>query len=117
MEKKEYNQTSLTQAQNNLYGLYDEKIDSTVDSFYSNADELNNQINILKNKNIELWESILQKLKIDWTFNSNSIEGSTLTRGETHFFLTEGVTVEENHLKILLIQKTMRMLLIGYKIF
>ena len=35
-----------------------------------------------------------QKLKVDWTYHSNSIEGSTLTLGETFFFISEGLTVE-----------------------
>jgi Fic family protein len=75
-------------------GLYDDNIESHIFSLFEIADELNNKINSLKDKNPELWKTILQKLKIDWTYNSNSIEGSTLTRGETHFFLTEGLTVE-----------------------
>ena len=36
---------------------------------------------------------------MDWTYNSNAMEGSTLSRGETHFFLTEGLTVEGKPLK------------------
>lgn len=96
MENNEFNQAPLNQLshKNKMHGLYDEKIDTTVNSLFLKADELNNQINALKTNDIELWNTILQKLKIDWTFNSNSIEGSTLTRGETHFFLTEGLTVE-----------------------
>jgi Fic family protein len=31
---------------------------------------------------------------VDWTYNSNAIEGSLLSRGETMFFLSEGLTVE-----------------------
>ena len=41
----------------------------------------------------------MQKLRVDWTYHSNSIEGSTLSRGETMFFLTERLTVEGNPLK------------------
>ncbi|MBU1172900.1 MAG: Fic family protein [Proteobacteria bacterium] len=96
MEKEEFNQTPLNKEShiNKMHGLYNEKIDTTVNSFFAKADELNNQIISLKDKNTDLWNTILKKLKIDWTYNSNSIEGSTLTRGETHFFLTEGLTVE-----------------------
>lgn len=46
-----------------------------------------------------LWETVQQKLRIDWTYHSNALEGSTLNRGETHFFLTEGLTVEGKPLK------------------
>ena len=43
--------------------------------------------------------AIQQKLRAEWTFNSNAIEGSTLTLGETIFFLQEGLTVEGKPLK------------------
>ena len=97
MEKQENNNPTPSnelQNKNTLHGLYDDKITSEIKSFFSLSDDLNKQINSLKANNPELWNTILQKLKIDWTYNSNSIEGSTLTRGETHFFLTEGLTVE-----------------------
>ena len=61
---------------------------------FQKADALKTQIDKQKNENPNLWAIILQKLKVDWTYNSNSIEGSTLSRGDTHFFLTEGLTVE-----------------------
>jgi Fic family protein len=40
---------------------------------------------------LKLWQ---EKLRIDWTYNSNAIEGNTLTYGETAFFLREGLTSE-----------------------
>lgn len=42
----------------------------------------------------DLWQKVLEKLRVDWTYHSNAIEGSTLTHGETLFFLQEGLTVE-----------------------
>ncbi|NQY73788.1 MAG: Fic family protein [Candidatus Margulisbacteria bacterium] len=42
----------------------------------------------------DVWQTIQEKLRIDWTYDSNAIEGSTLTRGETMFFLQEGLTAE-----------------------
>jgi len=63
-------------------------------SLFKKADALKKEIDQQKEQNSNLWATILQKLKIDWTYNSNSIEGSTLSRGDTHFFLTEGLTVE-----------------------
>ncbi|MEK7812245.1 MAG: Fic family protein, partial [Candidatus Desantisbacteria bacterium] len=36
--------------------------------------------------------TIREKLRIDWTYNSNAIEGNTLSRSETAFFLREGLT-------------------------
>ncbi|MBI5152151.1 Fic family protein [Candidatus Peregrinibacteria bacterium] len=45
---------------------------------------------------LKLWQ---EKLRIDWTYNSNAIEGNTLTYGETAFFLREGLTSEGKPLK------------------
>ncbi len=42
----------------------------------------------------DYWAAIQQKLRAEWTYDSNAIEGSTLTLGETIFFLQEGLTVE-----------------------
>ena len=39
-------------------------------------------------------ERIMQKLELDWTFHSNSIEGNTLTYGETKAFLLHGITAQ-----------------------
>ncbi len=36
--------------------------------------------------------AIGEKLRIDWTYNSNAIEGNTLSLSETAFFLREGLT-------------------------
>lgn len=73
---------------------YDTQPTQTLKNLFQKADTLKAQIEEQKNNNQNLWETILQKLKVDWTYNSNSIEGSTLSRGDTHFFLTEGLTVE-----------------------
>lgn len=43
-----------------------------------------------------IWQ---EKLRVDWTYNSNAIEGNTLTYGETAFFLREGLTSEGKPLK------------------
>jgi len=42
----------------------------------------------------DLQRIIQEKLRVDWTYNSNAIEGNTLTYGETMFFLREGLTSE-----------------------
>jgi len=52
------------------------------------------KINSLKPLQAEIWATIQEKLRIEWTYDSNALEGSTLTRGETYFFLREGLTVE-----------------------
>jgi Fic family protein len=66
---------------------------------FSRADALRVRIDAKKNDDAALWETIVKRLRVDWTYNSNGIEGSTLTRGETHFFLSEGLTVEGKPLK------------------
>jgi len=73
---------------------YIQKPTQILTELFKKADTLKEQIDQKKNKDTNLWATILQKLKVDWTYNSNSIEGSTLSRGDTHFFLTEGLTVE-----------------------
>jgi Fic family protein len=66
----------------------------TLDKILTLTKELKEEID--KNKPIEesLWKTIQEKLSISWTYNSNAIEGSTLTQGETTFFLKNGLTVE-----------------------
>jgi len=57
------------------------------------------KIKQLQNNKPNIWGAIQQKLRAEWTFDSNAIEGSTLTLGETIFFLQEGLTVEGKPLK------------------
>jgi hypothetical protein len=38
----------------------------------------------------ERWQAVTEKLKMEWTYDSNAIEGSTLTLGETIFFSARG---------------------------
>jgi len=59
-----------------------------------NINQLQQDIDAKKPLQSALWPTIQEKLRIDWTYDSNAIEGSTLTRGETWFFLREGLTVE-----------------------
>ena len=58
------------------------------------ASELKTALDAIRPFPEELWATIQFKLKINWTYDSNAIEGSTLTRGETAFFIKEGLTVE-----------------------
>lgn len=68
--------------------------------------ELFNKINILKEEINQfrpidegLQRTVQEKLRIEWTYNSNAIEGNTLTLGETAFYLREGLTSEGRPLK------------------
>lgn len=65
-----------------------------LDHLLAQIDTSNEQIKSAKEADSTLWASIREKLRVDWTYHSNTLEGSTLTRGETHFFLAEGLTVE-----------------------
>ncbi len=46
-----------------------------------------------------LMNLLQERLHIEWTYNSNAIEGNTLAFGETAFFLREGLTSEGRPLK------------------
>lgn len=58
------------------------------------ADQLKENISRRKPVGGDLWKAIEEKLLVEWTYHSNAIEGSTLTQGETLFFLKHGLTVE-----------------------
>lgn len=57
-------------------------------------DALQAKIDSLRPLQSTVWATIQEKLRIEWTYDSNALEGSSLTRGETYFFLREGLTVE-----------------------
>lgn len=59
-----------------------------------NVDDLKSQIDSHRPLQDDIWNTIQDKLMIDWNHHSNAIEGNTLTRGETSFFLQYGLTVE-----------------------
>lgn len=44
-------------------------------------------------------ESVLKQLRDLWTHNSNAIEGNTLSLGDTHFILEEGLTISGKPLR------------------
>jgi Fic family protein len=64
-----------------------------------NINELRNSIDNYRPISPNLQAALQERLKIEWTYNSNAIEGSTLTIGETAFFLREGLTSEGRPLK------------------
>lgn len=47
----------------------------------------------------EIMQILDKKFKIDWTYNSNAIEGNTLSLQETAIFLQEGLTSKGKTLK------------------
>src|SRR3989339_992445 len=63
--------------------------------------EILNKIDQIRQKIDAFWpfdanlqKTLQEQLRIEWTYNSNAIEGNTLTLGETAFFLREGLTSE-----------------------
>ena len=63
------------------------------------VERLRSRIDALKIACPDIWPTIQEKFRIFWTADSNAIEGSSLTRAETAFFLREGLTVEGKPLK------------------
>ena len=50
-------------------------------------------------------QSIKEALTLEWTYNSNSIEGNTLTLQETKLVLEEGITIKGLHRVIANVKK------------
>jgi Fic family protein len=57
-------------------------------------DELYDQYKRKRALNEEQQEARYEKLCLEWTYNSNAIEGNSLTLSETAFYLREGLTSE-----------------------
>ncbi|MGB2972048.1 MAG: Fic family protein [Candidatus Competibacter sp.] len=78
-------------------GFYPHQNPDAITVLLGLADDLKAQIDARKaqlHPESDLWPKILEKMRVDWTYHSNAIEGSTLSRGDTLFFLQEGLTVE-----------------------
>ena len=60
---------------------------------------LKEQIDDLRPLSESQEKAIQERLRIEWTYNSNALEGNTLSFGETLFFLREGLTSEGKPLK------------------
>ena len=74
--------------------FYSTNISLTIKEQLREIDALQKQLDTIRLKNKDRFAPIYEKLKIDWTYTSNAIEGNSLSRGETLFFLQEGLTVE-----------------------
>ncbi len=56
-------------------------------------------IDALRPLDPEVERRVMDKFRLDWNYNSNAIEGNTLTLGETKIFLLEGLTAKGKPLK------------------
>ncbi len=67
-------------------------------------DALRNEIDSLRPLKPEQENRLLQKIRMDWNYHSNHIEGNTLTYGETKALLLWGITADgkplRDHLEI-----------------
>ena len=66
---------------------------------FQKLDKLKKELDGFRPLSSDLMEVIDEKFKIDWTYNSNAIEGNTLTLQETAFFLQHGLTSKGRTLK------------------
>lgn len=96
---READNSSQERANKAPAGLYAVPDTPELNSLLVLADTLHERLQAAKENTPDLWPTIVSKLRVDWTYNSNTIEGCTLSRGETHFFLTEELTVEGKPLK------------------
>ncbi len=62
-------------------------------------DEQNLKLAFLDDLDKDLRQSVLQQLKVLWTHTSTAIEGNSLSLGETHFVLEEGLAVSGKPIK------------------
>jgi len=79
----------------NIDLTYRPEFESTFDRLYQKRQELQNSRplpNIALNK-------IRESLALEWTYNSNSIEGNTLTLRETQMVIKEGITIKGKSLR------------------
>ena len=47
----------------------------------------------------EIMNRVEQKMRLDWNYNSNAIEGNTLTLGETRSLILHGITAKGKPIK------------------
>jgi Fic family protein len=63
------------------------------------VDALKKQIDDMRPLPADVEGRVMQKLRLDWNYNSNAIEGNKLSYGETVAFLMEGITAKGKPLK------------------
>ena len=61
-------------------------------SLFAEVDQLKEELDALRPLSAEQEARILQKFRLDWNYNSNAIEGNSLTLGETRSLLLHGLT-------------------------
>ncbi|MBU1085535.1 MAG: Fic family protein [Candidatus Beckwithbacteria bacterium] len=68
-------------------------------SLLKKIDELKTELDKLRPLKVKKLRAIQESLRVEWIYNSNAIEGNSLSLGETAFYLKEGLTTEGRPLK------------------
>lgn len=80
------------------------EIISGLKTLLERVDQLKAALDSLRPLDAEQEARVMQKFRLDWNYHSNSIEGNSLTYGETIAFLMEGLTAKgkpfKDHLDI-----------------
>lgn len=63
------------------------------------VDELKNQIDAMRPLPPDVEGRVMQKLRLDWNYHSNAIEGNRLSYGETVALLMHGITAKGKPMK------------------
>lgn len=66
---------------------------------FTDLDRLKAELDALRPLAPEQEARVLQKFRLDWNYNSNAIEGNSLTLGETRSLLLHGLTAEGKPLR------------------
>ena len=70
-----------------------------LDTLLTRVDALRDEIDAMRPLSDEQAGRAMQRLRLEWTYHSNAIEGNSLTYGETRALLMEGVTAHGKPLK------------------
>jgi Fic family protein len=67
--------------------------------FIESALALKQELDLLRPISLENEQRIMQKFRLDWNYHSNSLEGNSLTYGETKALILFGITAQGKPLK------------------
>ncbi len=79
--------------------IYGYNMDMISKQLKNKINRLKTEIDELRPLNKDKVKLLNEKLLVEWIYNSNAIEGNSLSLGETAFFLKEGLTSEGKPLK------------------
>ena len=75
------------------------EIEASKSNIVLEINSLKEKIENLRPLSQEVEGRVMQKLRLDWNYNSNAIEGNKLSYGETVAFLMTGITAKGKPLK------------------